>query len=194
MVPLKSSCNPSRMWQEGKWCCQVCISGGWLLIGRPGGWGRERGSGLQWEGAALHSGRGSWIEVVVLGEGTEGLGWAWMRLTGGWDLNALALRYGQKSEQMYIVLDFVYFFLKTAFLGALIIGCKFYSEPPLLSQRYICTGGWPASYLFLCFLLEYSWFTVLCELQVSGKLIQFCEYMLLFCLQIVSDSLQLHGL
>ena len=49
MVPLKSSCNPSRMWQEGKWC-QVRISGGWLLIssqgGGPGRWGRgcsERG-------------------------------------------------------------------------------------------------------------------------------------------------------
>ena len=120
---------------------------------------------------------------MALGEGTESLGWAWMRLTDrGMRPKCSGSKVWPETRTNVYCFRFSLFFLKTAFWGALIIGCKFYSDPPLLSQRCIYTAGWPASCLFLCFLLEYSWFTMLCEFRVSGKLIHFCEYMLFFVL------------
>ena len=157
------SCNPSRMWQEGKWC-QVCISGGWLLISRLGG-GPGRRVRVAVGGAALRSERGNWVEVVWLGEGPESLGWAWVRPTDrGMRPKCSGSKAWPEIRTNVYCFRFCLIFKKSIFFFflALIIGCKFYSEPPLLSQRYICTAGWPVSYLFLCFLLEYSWFTVLC--------------------------------
>lgn len=90
---------------------------------RGAGWG-ERGPGEQRGWLCALGRRAEWRWLGGETEGSRSLvtePWkagradrTWMMRHGGWDFSSLALRCGQKSEQLCVVLNFVLFVLKQA--------------------------------------------------------------------------------